>query len=480
MYLKLCFYFKVTVSVFVFLACLEGKAQVKLSPLQAKKDIDYLFNKLKNQHPGLYYYTDSVAYNEMVNNLKSNISSDIDSKELYLKIAPMISLIKDLHTSYYPAKNSKKQKPKLLPVILRKFGDNFFVHFNGSNDTTILRTDQLLSINDLETDKVYGEIIKLFGNDNGNKSSQDFYGTRLFANYYNRIFGNLDSLSLTLKTLKNDSVYKVKIPTLTQKEILNNIKLRYTNSTKGNFSYKIVDSTNRAAILEISSFSYKKYSFDIFQIGFYRKLKQRFRQIEKDSIKTLALDFRANGGGFIPNISRVLKYISKDDFKLMDTTYFKKKSFGKIFPYWSISLPIYGAIFYKKQNDLFVKRHHAEYKVKKKHHYSNDLFFLMDGGSYSATTFTLALSQDQNLGKFIGNRAGGAGWGSFAGTWNNFKLPNSKIQIHMPLLKLSHSLPNGINKSFFIEPDYEVEQSFDDFVNRKDIVVEFYKNMVKN
>jgi hypothetical protein len=194
------------------------------------------------------------------------------------------------------------------------------------------------------------------------------------------------------------------------------------------------------------------------------------------------VDFRGNGGGFIPNITRTMRYFAKEPFVLMDTVFFKKKAFKKVAPAYGIISPLVTRMLFKSYDDTFFYRKPKKpklYKQVKKNHFDGKVYFLMDGGSYSATTFTMALAYDMGIGTFIGQPPGGANWGSFASTWNNFKLPNSKIVVHMPLFKLTHSLPNQRSKSFVLTPDYEVDYSLEDFMNEKDAVLDFTLDLIR-
>jgi hypothetical protein len=221
---------------------------------------------------------------------------------------------------------------------------------------------------------------------------------------------------------------------------------------------------------------------DLGQWKFKRMLEKRFAQVKKDGTEHLIVDFRGNGGGFIPNIARTMKYFAKEPFVLLDTVYFKKKAFRKAAPLYTVFSPIATRMLFKSYDDTFFYRKPKKpirYKPVKENHFDGKVYFLMDGGSYSATTFTMALAHDMGIGTFIGQQPGGANWGSFASTWNDFKLPNSKIVIHMPLFKLTHNLPNQRAKSFVLTPDYEVDHSFKDFMERKDTVLDFTLDLIR-
>lgn len=475
--------FKKTLSLFlVFVFMLQAGAQVKLQPQQMREDLQYLKNRLQLLHPGLYRYQDSLKYEERFRQLTENFDKEAAFKDFYTGMAPMITDIKDLHTSYDFPKNKYGKNSKVFPLIVRRFGDRFFVHLNGSSDTSIVRTSELLEINGEPVFQVYQKLRSLYGTDNGNEVSKEYYAEKAFASYYLRYYGVSDSAVVRYKLPANDTIFERKVAMETNKVLLKTLAGRYKNALRKNFDFVILDSLNKVARLDISSFTLKGRYFDFTQRRFKRELRKRFVAVEKTGIKHLIIDFRGNGGGYIPNISRLMKYIAPEPFKLIDTMLFRKKAFNKLFPFYTIVPPVVALFLFKKSDSMhryMVNRHPGKHKPYKENHFDGKLYFLMDGGSYSATTFTLGLAYDMNLGTFIGSRPGGANWGSFAGEWDNFRLPNSRIRIHMPLYKIVHAQPNKRTGRFFIEPDFHVGYAFSDFLIRNDTVLKFTLDMIK-
>lgn len=469
----------------LFLLCILAfpvSAQVKLKPEQMKEDLRYLKDRLQLLHPGLYRYNDSLKYEEHFQQLNLDFEKETDFKDFFTGMAPMITDIKDLHTSFDFPKNKYGKNPKVFPLIVRRFGDRFFVHLNGSSDTTIIRTSEIVRINQEPVIDIYKKLQTLYGTDNGNETSKEYYAEKAFASYYLRYYGMPDSVSVSYRLPANDTIFVRKIAMETNKILLKTLSERYKNALRKNFDFVILDSLNKVARLDISSFTLKGKYFDLTQSRFKKELRKRFVAIEKTGIKHLIIDLRGNGGGYIPNISRLMKYISPEPFKLIDTMMFRRKAFNKLFPFYTIGPPIVASFLFRKldsRHRYLVNRNPKKHKPYKENHFDGKLYFLMDGGSYSATTFTLGLAYDMNLGTFIGTRPGGANWGSFAGEWDNFKLPNSRIKIHMPLYKIVHAQPKGRIKGFFIEPDYYVGYGFNDFLKREDTVLKFTVNMIR-
>jgi Peptidase family S41 len=393
---------------------------------------------------------------------------------------PIIAKINDTHTNIRPF-IPRKSKPKVLPLLLRQFDNQFYIHYNASNDSTILRTSILKAINNVPMDVLYEVLGQQVGVDNGNEVSKKYYLTNSFNAYYFRYFGHSDSLALEILLPNSSQTTHLKIATLTGPEMDKNLIARYKLKVEKNFGYNIVDTLNKAAILKISTFKAKKNFLDIAQFQYSIEMKRAFKQILKDSIQSLAIDFRGNGGGFIPNVHRTIKYFINEPVSLISKIKIQPKTRWKLFPIWMVAPPILGFLKYHKKEDgmLFMKNRFLNKIKPSKHRFKNDLYFMTDGGSYSATCMTLTIARDQKIGKIIGTRAGGANWGSFAGTWTNITLPNSKITSHIPLQKIEHFLPNQVNKSFFIEPDIKIEPSFEMFMKSKDTVKEAFIQIVK-
>lgn len=455
-------------------------SQKKISTPALKADLDLVKKTLIKHHLGFGYYEDTITFNSNIEKILQNYPDSISQRQAYIEITELIASIEDLHTSTRAPKNFSSKKPITLPLILRKFDQYFFVHYNISTDSTILRTAEISKIENMPVWDLYQDFRKMYGTDNNNPVSKDYYAERAFSRYLYAQYGQTDSTLITFKNPKDSVFRSIYVKNITSKESLKILKSRYKNATRQNLGYQVVDSTRHIAKLDITSFMEKKGKFDFNQRGFKIKLKSAFKKAESQKIEHLIVDLRANGGGYIPNVGRLTSYVAKEPYALTDSMIFKPKSYFKIFTPLTIFGPVVGRIMFKKQkngNYFFTKKKYK--KPASKHHFDGKLYVIMDGGSYSATTFTIGLWRDMNLATFVGSQPGGANWGSFAGTWKLVKLPNTKSYVRVPLFKIVHNQPNKTTQSFFVQPDFEVDQSFSDFENRKDTQLEFILNLIK-
>lgn len=466
---------------FVFLTLSSSQLTAQLSKAEYDKDIDYLTEKLTKYYAGLYYYESPTEFNQRLTHLKGLVKDSVTVHEAYKNIALFVSDIKDLHLGIGLPKNFFVKDTKVFPFFIRRFGNDFFVHYNQSNDSTIVRGSKILAINKTPVLQDFDRFKTLYGADFGNIYSKNYYAEYNFQSFYNRWYSKQDSALITYQIQKDTIIKEEKIDFLLAKDATKNLTKRYKNVLRKNLTVEIIDSTSHTAKLDITSFRTGKGLFNFNEKKFRKNLKKCFKQIEKDSTQNLVLDLRGNGGGAVVNVHRLLSYVSLEPFRLYDTVFINKAGFKKLIkPQYGITY-VFGRLFFSKKDDNGYFRSYTDnkklYRPVKKHHFGKNLYVVMDGGSYSATTFTIALLKNMNRATFVGTPPGGANWGSFAGQSLGVKLPESKIRVTIPLMKLVHSTANLNHSDFVIQPDYFVKQSFEDFLQRKDTPIVFIKKL---
>jgi hypothetical protein len=473
----------ITLFVLFFGATNFSFSQKLISKEEFNKDLNFLFQKLEKHHLGYDYYLSAEELNKEKDILINSLPDSLDQRTAFLKTSYLISLLKDLHTSVLLPKELSQKNEKVLPFVLRKFEDRFFIHYNVSNDSTLIRTSEVISIDSEKVYTIYQNLKNLYGTDNGNDISKEYYAERAFYRYYYLLEGNKDSVLIAFKINDDSLAVSKKIATVASKDFSKLLVSKYKNATRKNMNFVVLDSSAKIAKLDITRFMHKYNVFDVNQLKFKKDLKKAFKQASNEKIENLIIDLRANGGGYIPNVGRLISYLSPEKFNLIDSMTFKKESYFKIFPIYSLFPPVVAPIlFSRNKNKDFILRNSFKksIKPKRKYRFDGQVFVLMDGGSYSATTFTIGLLKSLNRATFIGTRPAGANWGSFAGTWTTATLPFSKVKARIPLYKIVHAQKNQSNASFFVEPDFYVEQNFEDFKIRKDTQIEFTIELIKN
>lgn len=469
---------------FFLLTSNQSSGQDKLSALQFNKDARHYVDLLKKYYSGLYYYESEVQFNNRQEILQIPSGDSITILDAYHRLAQFNAGLQDLHIAVGLPKGYFDKETKVLPFIFRRFGNDFYVSYNQSSDSTLMRGTRVLEINGKSPVDEVESFKTLLGADLSNEYSKNYYSHNGFAAYYNRWYGKMDSVLVKYQKPTDTTVFTEYLSFLLPKEAGENFNKRYKNSTRKNFDLTVIDSVSNTSKLDIVSFRGGKSLFAPGETKFKRQLRSKFRQIESDSVQNLILDFRGNGGGAVVNVHRLLSYLVSEPYRIYDTLSIGKAGFKKAFkPHFVVS-GIAGRLFLNKKSETGYYRNYVsernKYKPSKHNNFRGNLYVLMDGGSYSATTFTISLLKNMNRGVFVGTQPGGANWGSFAGVFHNTKLPNSKIQVRIPLMTLKHSSEGKTISDFFVQPDYWVGQNFEDFLNRKDTNVEFIKMLVQN
>jgi hypothetical protein len=460
------------------------KSKDSFTPEEIRADMKFLKKRFEKIHPGMYYYISKEAYNQKFDSLYNSINQPLNYLETFRILSQLVTNVKDGHTNLrYDKKRFNKKNAKFVPFYLRKIDKNYYLALNYSADSTIIRGSEVLAFNDEPLGPLMQKLKVFVSSDNANEHVKEYYSVSTFPTYFKRYFGEVDSIKITYRLPKNDSIFIKKVACQTNNEILKIDKKRYKNLNRPNLSLKIIDSVNRIAKLDITEFTMNGKFLDLNNRKFKRVLQARFKTIKDLKVENLIIDFRANGGGFIPNISRFLKYLSPKPFTLVDTLALKKKAYFTLFKPYYFGPPLIMWLGFKKRDNEFmyrVNKQNDKQKPEKQLGYRGKTYFITDPGCYSATTFTLNLAKDLGIPeKIIGQQVGGASWGSFAVNWQDFKLPNSKYIVHTPLMKISHNLPNKLNKDFFLQPDYEVNRNREELLKNNTSVIDFTVEMIR-
>ncbi|RFS15255.1 S41 family peptidase [Emticicia sp. C21] len=470
--------------VFFFFISLFSQAQKQtFSVEEVRKDMAVLKRKFEKLHPGMYYYKSKKDYERLYDSLYNNLTQPLTYLEAYKLLTQLVTAVEDGHTGMrFDAKRFNRKKVKYVPFYLRKLGGKYFISLNTSRDSTIVRGSEVLRINEERIDILMKKLKVFVSSDSDNEEVKDYYTTGLFPNYYIREYGPIDSVTITYRLPQTNVVLRKKLACLITGEINKISEKRYKAFKRPNLSIKVVDSLNHIAVLDITTFSMTGKFLDFSQNKFKRGLKNSFKTVKNKGIEHLLIDFRGNGGGYIPNISRVLRYLSPHPFTIIDTIGFKKSAYFTIVKPYYITPPLFFWMgFPKRKGDLMyrVNRKSNNQKPAKEFAYTGKTYFLTDPGCYSATTFTLNIAKDLGLGQaFVGQPVGGASWGSFAGTWEDFKLPNTRFVVHTPLYKITHRMPNQANKGFFLDIDYEVNRNYEELLKNNTNVIDFTVDMI--
>lgn len=463
------------------------------SPEELHQDVDYAYKKLKKLHPDVNWYISKDELDKKIEDLKSELTKPLTTKEFYKLFAPAITSIKQGHLSIHtPVKRQTKKEIKgkgkrESPFNSLSFytSDNkLFVKKVFKGDTTLIAGSEVISVDGEKVNDLLDSFKILHASDGYNETFMpEFVGSR-FGFFYSNTHKQKDSILLHLKS--EDSLYNKylyahynktkasseegkdtvriekkklsrsdkKIAKETQKKIRKkNYKYGYNKKTKEynrNFSFLESDTGASIGYLKIRSFTNGGYK------DFY---KESFAKVDSARCKNLILDLRGNLGGRLVEIDDLYSYLTDKEYVFIE----KSKMTGRLsflYPYFyteswptktfatilSPVLAVYQIFKVKKENkEAYFKFKHSKLRKPKSDTFTGKVYVLINGESFSASSILATHLKATKRATFVGEETGGAYNGTVAGVYAKVELPNSKINMRIGLMK--------INAPYTIEPD---------------------------
>lgn len=476
-----------------------------------KKDVDFAYKKLKRYHPKLDLYISEDQIDYKFDSFKKTINSPLKRNDFFIKFFPIFESLGHGHTDLYPVfkRLNKKEKKKYKNSKSAFENYSFFLQSDSiyliqdfSKTNPINSGSALLAIDDiLIQDLVKKYKTSLYG-DGYNKTFSDNLFNRTFLNYITLEQGIKDSVELTFlmgsnviskKTFRSFPKPKKEIAkaevvtTKAAKDIQRQLKIKQKrygyDKTSKTYSKDLSFPTNDSTIAVLKITNFRK--------GKIKELyKDAFTYIKNHKVKNLILDIRNNGGGYIKDAHYLYAYLVEDSDKFLGKKIVKSKtSFGKTL-YNLFPIPSYPILWLGSGYTFFstTKNTDNEYELHMPFSfttidedliYKGNLYVLINGGSYSASSLIAANLQLKNRAFFVGEETGGDFNGTVAGLMPDFKLPNSKLKMTVGTVYLS-PIEKRTEIGHGIYPNQEIKQTLKSKIKREDSELIWVLKDIKN
>lgn len=237
------------------------------------------------------------------------------------------------------------------------------------------------------------------------------------------------------------------------------------------------------AYLRISSFL--GWHRKRFKQDYDRLFDSVFTALKAGRTQNLILDLRNNEGGDGTG-EKLLTYLLTKPYQLYASAELKFVGYPAVVDYLSDDKQ---DVFFP---DSMVERTPAGlYQFKKAYmplpggeqqpnsdHYAGKLYVLINGASGSMATVVASFLKGNERGVFIGEESGGAMEGATARYGATLVLPNSKIVVHVGLLKTVRAV--AFTKGRGVEPDYKVTPKIDDLLKGTDTELNFVLSLISS
>lgn len=453
------------------------------------EDFDIMRKTLEEAHPGLNWYISEESLNFKFDSVKALLNKPMKSIEFYNVVAPLISEIKCGHTRMiYPGlKYSREEKNIIREKGIHPFSqfqtyveDNKIYIKSVKNDlnSPINKGMEIMSIDNHPAKEILAKEKVLFSSDGYNKTFYDHILSKYLGVYYNLIYQKKDSIFLILKDTtglcgtwlkyaKNQPKEKKKTSIID--------RFRGLDENGNPILNLEIDTLQSTAILKVGSFAFERSNFNKF-------FKRSFKTLKEENITHLILDLRNNGGGNLLACNKLFRYLYNKPHVFSGRASMKTNhiSTAKYFDKFIINPYKFPFFIVNSDENGFYEELPTEKSLKpKKYVYDKDLFILINGHSFSATSLLSANLQAVERGIFIGEESGGGFNKCTAGSVPILNLPHTKIKLRVPL-KVIRPYAYRKLQGRGIFPDYEVKNTFSDYLEGKDPEIEKAKQLISS
>lgn len=407
---------------------------------KALEDYEILYSTIINYHPNPYMYISKNDFGNYFQSKKSKLSDGLSSLEFHYLCRELIAQIKCGHTFAIPSKewyNSVSGKNIQLPFDIKIIENKVFISNTTDEEFQFKINDELISINNMKIEDILQKMSSMQERDGLTKSFSNAIVEKRFRRYFLFTYDIQSEYLVEFKTNSGEIKQTTVLPSNKKLKEITPIELpsNFKKILENNWSVLGYDDIKHIAYLKINNFSdhkeYKKYYKSVF----------KFLENKKDA--KLVLDLRDNPGGDFRNGNNFLTFLTPHKFELnfqkpknIDTKndHVKMKKWVKWTKVAFALKPSKTKIEGKKTETFTYKPH--------KHLFSGKINVITNGITFSQAAL-IAAQLNENGANFFGQETGGTEIGCNGILNYNLVLPNSSIEITIPMYQVKSNSTKG-------------------------------------
>ncbi|MGY6561208.1 MAG: S41 family peptidase [Luteibaculaceae bacterium] len=469
-----------------------------------KQDFEIFKQISKDANSGLYKYRTKQQIDSIYNWGNNQIEKLISYRDFYNLICGISNFEGSVHNDIDLPKKQVQSLSRetfgYFPFPIKWINGSWIVNIK---DKEIPLGAEIVTINEIPISEIITALYKYYSTDGNNITGKRVGLMAHFPKYYRLHFGLtnsfvVDYLNPATKQIETKNIesvaYKVYYQNFNKIHSLP-IDFFYFADLKEHqkYNYKQLDSTT--GILTIHTFAIGNETTSEHRT-YQRFLDSVFIEIKTKGIKNLIVDVRNNGGGTDPNDLITYSYLTNRNFQENKEAWITFKKIP-LLRYTDTKIPrlvrpLFFAIDNKEFQEIFPQEKNGKYyqdensddhQIRTPHlnAFKGDVYLLTSPKTASAGSLFAAMLAGNENTITIGEETMGGYYGHNGHTSLSYKLPNSKIIITFSVVNLEQDVPKKENQKFDrgIIPDYEVTQTFDDFINNKDSQLNFTIELIR-
>ncbi|WP_035649100.1 S41 family peptidase [Flavobacterium sp. ASV13] len=463
----------------------------KLSTEKLKQDLTIFKEIREKANSGLYKYRTK----QQIDSIYSWAFTQVNQPQTLIEFYKIILQITDFEGSLHndttlPDDFEKKYSSGnvFFPYPVKLINNQLVLNFENPE---IPLGSQIISINGIETAKILSSFYKYYTTDGYNITGKSIGIGGSFAKYFNLEYGPQKKFTIEY-SLPNQTKKIKKVVSAVSNEIRKeNFKKRHSlpidslqyNRAKNKYSFKVI--SDNTALLSIHTFVIGRNAKHKEHLAYKKYLDSCFESLSKNNqIKNLIVDIRNNGGGTDPNDIVTFSYLTQKPYRENASAYvnFQEIPFSEYLVYEETEpqkKQEEKKDFEEELKEEFPKVENGKYIQDEKfnallqpdkNNFKGQIYLLISPRIASAGSLFASLVAGNTNAIVIGEETMGGYFGHNGHTPIEYELPNTKIKFQFSIVNLDQDVPKKSNQIFGrgIIPDYEVKQTFEDFMQNKD------------
>jgi len=417
-----------------------------LTDSQVREDLIQLKQAIHEYNPALEIY--NRDFNSEADSLISRISENsISLFDAFKYISQLCVLSNEGHFSLGSWEDEVhagflNNEYLYLPISVNVLQGKLIVWLDNSNEQSLDRGDEIVTINDLAAEKILEKIYRSYPSD-GDITTYVDRNIELGFSWIYYLYISQDSTFLLDIRDGSGDLKQVRIKALTREQQFDNYAKFYperaADSSSETDSFHKLKHDGKVSYLTLPSFDYRKV--EKFNINSKRFYKDVFSELKEKQISQLVIDLRGNTGGRNEFADDIVPFILKKDAV---------------------------APFLKRTISWEGKTKTYRFPKASKLAFTGDIFVLVNGRTYSAGNTLARYLYEYADATIIGEETGTRYEGFAAGSSQYITLKNSQIRIGIPRYHIvfpSSAKQSTSNRGLL--PQHKIDYTINDIINHE-------------
>lgn len=408
---------------FFTLLSLPAFAQDSLSHERAIDLLTLVHDTISYHHPAAQSLEEEAKLTTALNKSKAYVNKAVNPttdsvgvQDFILGAAEMQRAIQCGHLTLTPDRTKKwldsRDSRARFKLFITSGGQYVLLDTLETKTRMLVAGTAILAMNDRPVNEIVEELAAFRGlNDGGYEEAGRFLTARSVSALYESRYGDRDSIKLTYRDLVTEEVKdvhlimqlseeadSVKTPKAPVKKIRK--KERWRNLAASRFQLSKAEDGDYWT-LAIRSFNNKYYR----KPSFEKLLKQTFKKLEDEGATKLIVDLRYNGGGAINNAKALTSYFLDESFDFTDKVISTTPTAPGTGFIGKLGMRTWGGV--KERDGVYYFGAAEKIGKPSKHRFAGEAVFVINQGSFSATTLAINTLQEYGFKNVIGQRTGG-------------------------------------------------------------------------